>query len=208
MNNIHEYKAWEQYSHIDTGKGYIKFHRRGGNPDITFNLSSSNGLWFHTRIHNTSDYCAWHSKPTIHRMNQAAEYTLYHLRYSCAGRRNLSIVHMHVDNQTKLQEHCFFKCLTCMLATGDKRAITHDDNVHTAEFDDWFDNTKDHEAVHCDPGQHFHVEFGFMKGSGYCRKDEEGRTITSIDGFRSYFLIIDKKTRYVWVYLTKAKNHH
>jgi hypothetical protein len=95
-----------------------------------------------------------------------------------------------------------------MLATGDKCAIMHDDNVHTAEFDDWFDNTKDHQAVHCDPGQHFHVDFGFMKGSGYCRKDEEGRTITSIDGFRSYFLIIDKKTRYVWVYLTKAKNHH
>ena len=54
VNNIHNYEAWEQYSHIDTGKGYIKFHRRGGNPDITFNLSSNNGLWFHG--HATSDY--------------------------------------------------------------------------------------------------------------------------------------------------------
>jgi hypothetical protein len=44
-----------------------------------------------------------------------------------------------------------------------------------------------------------------MKGSGYCKKDEEGRTITSIDGFQSYFLIIDRKTRYVWVFLTKTK---
>jgi hypothetical protein len=92
-----------------------------------------------------------------------------------------------------------------MLATGDKRATTKDDNVQTAAFDDWFDDTPETQVVHCDPGQHFHVDFGFMKGSGYCKKDEEGQTITSIDGFRSYFLIIDRKTQYVWVFLTKSK---
>jgi hypothetical protein len=74
-----------------------------------------------------------------------------------------------------------------------------------ASFDDWFDDKNDPVIKACAPGQHFQVNFGFMKGSGYGKMDEEGRTITSIDGFRSYFLIIDRKTWYVWVFLTKTK---
>jgi len=74
-----------------------------------------------------------------------------------------------------------------------------------ASFDDWFDDKNDPVIKACAPGQHFQVNFGFMKGSGYGKMDEEGRTITSIDGFCSYFLIIDRKTRYVWVFLTKTK---
>jgi hypothetical protein len=86
-----------------------------------------------------------------------------------------------------------------MLATGDSRATTNTKDTATpVEFDDWFDDTPDlDQSEICAPGQHFHIDLGFMKGSGYCKKDEEGRTITNIDGFCSYFLIIDRKTRYV-----------
>jgi hypothetical protein len=55
-------------------------------------------------------------------------------------------------------------------------------------------------------GQHFTIDFGFMKGSDYVQQDKEGRTITSIDGFRSYCLIIDQASRYTWVFLTKTKH--
>jgi hypothetical protein len=66
-----------------------------------------------------------------------------------------------------------------MLATGDcPNTNTHADTT-TASFDDWF-NEQNNMTEACDPGQHFHVDFGFMKGSGYCKKDEEGRTITKI----------------------------
>jgi len=92
-----------------------------------------------------------------------------------------------------------------MMATGDSRDTTNnDEHAAVAAFDDWFDDEVD-STVPCVPGQHFHVDFGFMKGSGYCKKDEEGHTITSIDGFCSYSLIIDRKTRYIWVFLTKSK---
>jgi hypothetical protein len=67
-----------------------------------------------------------------------------------------------------------------MLATGDCRNTNTNADTPTASFDDWF-NEPDSMTEACDPGQHFHVDFGFMKGSGYCKKDEEGRTITSID---------------------------
>jgi IS30 family transposase len=49
------------------------------------------------------------------------------------------------------------------------------------------------------------MDFGFMRGSGFASKDLEGRTITSIDGYRSYLLIICRKSRYLWVFLTKTK---
>jgi len=95
------------------------------------------------------------------------------------------VVHHDVDNQPKLQMHSFFKCLACMMATGDSRDTTNTDHsAPVAAFDDWFNDMLDaNQLENCVPGQHFQVNFGFMKGSGYCKKDEEGRTITSIDGF-------------------------
>jgi hypothetical protein len=56
------------------------------------------------------------------------------------------------------------------------------------------------------PGQHFHMDFRFMRGPGYDAKDKEGNAITSIDGYRSYLLIIDKCSQYTWVFLTKTKS--
>ena len=69
-----------------------------------------------------------------------------------------------------------------------------------AEIGDWLDDTVPAIEQQCLPGQHYHIDFGFMKGSGYCHKDEEGPTITSIDGYRSYFIVIDRCTRYMWVF--------
>jgi hypothetical protein len=159
-----------------------------------------------------SDYHVWNTRhleglPVIHHLTRAAEYSLAHLRYGCAGQRCLSVVHHDVDNQPKLQMHSFFKCLACMMATGDSRDTTNTDHsAPVAAFDDWFNDMLDaNQLENCVPGQHFQVNFGFMKGSGYCKKDEEGRTITTIDGFHSYFLIIDRKTRYTWVFLTNTK---
>ena len=212
VNNIADYDAWSQYSNIDTGQGYVEFHNRHTDGCIRFSLTSSNGLWFHAPANTYDDYhdiiksAAEATQPTICRLTKAAEYGLAHFRYGCAGQRNLSIVHLHVDNQPKLCMPNFFKCNTCMIATGDHRATsTQDTSSATATFDDWFeDNAKDLDA-NCDPGQHFHVDFGFMKGSDFCKHDEEGQTITTIDGYRSYFLIIDRKTRFVWIFLTKNK---
>ena len=56
------------------------------------------------------------------------------------------------------------------------------------------------------PGQHFHMDFGFVRGSTYTIKQEDGPTITSKDGYNSYLLIIDRATRYMWVFLTTSKH--
>ena len=208
VTNISDLEAWGQYSNVDSGIGHVEFYCRENPKSIKFSLISRNGLWYHHNRYDTDDFHNWilEEKPTICRINKAAEYGLGHFRYGCPGQRTLSLVHMHVDNQPKLSMPCFFKCNTCMLATGDYRDTkSTDEPPPSASFDDWFDDMGSDIVPQCDPGQHFHVDFGFMKGTGYCKKDDEGQTITSIDGYRSYLLVIDRKTRYVWVFLTKNK---
>ena len=56
------------------------------------------------------------------------------------------------------------------------------------------------------PGQHFHMDFGFVRGSNYNVKEEDGPTVTSKDGYNSYLLIIDRATRFTWIFLTTSKH--
>ena len=50
------------------------------------------------------------------------------------------------------------------------------------------------------------MDFGFVRGSQYSIKNENGSTITSKDGYNSYLLVIDRASRYTWVFLTKSKH--
>jgi hypothetical protein len=56
------------------------------------------------------------------------------------------------------------------------------------------------------PGQHLHMDFSFLQGSAFAAKTKDGQLITSIDGFRSYLIIVDRATRYKWVFLTTTRN--
>jgi len=55
------------------------------------------------------------------------------------------------------------------------------------------------------PGQWFQMDMGFVRGSGFSIKEEDGRQMTSLDGYNSYLIIIDRKTRYQWIFLMKNK---
>jgi hypothetical protein len=55
------------------------------------------------------------------------------------------------------------------------------------------------------PGQRFHMDMGFVRGTKFSHRDNDGNLVTSIDGYNSYLLIIDKATRYTWVFLAKTK---
>ena len=55
-------------------------------------------------------------------------------------------------------------------------------------------------------GQHFHMDFGFVRGSTYNVKQENELTLTSIDGYNSYLIIVDTVTRYIWLFLTASKS--
>jgi dUTP pyrophosphatase len=210
INNISNYKGWGQYSNLDTSTGYIEFYGRDDIGNLRFTLLASNGLWFHQSTVGTEDYDVWSTStgngiPTIKRLSQAASYELGHQRYAHAGERKLSTVHLDLQDQPALTKPPLYKCLTCMLTTGDQRTKCEKHIPVPQDIKDWMDDPLTSEDATTLPGQRFHMDFGFMKGSGYCQKDEEGRTITSIDGYCSYLLILDRKTRYIWVFLRKTK---
>jgi hypothetical protein len=52
------------------------------------------------------------------------------------------------------------------------------------------------------------MDFGFLRAStfDYSRPDKsQDQVVTSFDGFNSYLLVVDKATKYTWVYLCKSK---
>ena len=60
---------------------------------------------------------------------------------------------------------------------------------------------------HLLPGSCFHLDFGFMRASSQSLTKITGatRVVNSHDGYNSYLLITDAKTRYTWVFLTATK---
>ena len=50
------------------------------------------------------------------------------------------------------------------------------------------------------------MDYGFVRGSDWNKKDNDGKLVTSIDKYRSYLLVIDRYTRYIWICLTKQKS--
>ena len=58
----------------------------------------------------------------------------------------------------------------------------------------------------CSPGHNVHMDYGFLRGSDWHKKDSDGKVVTSVDKYRSYLLVIDCYTRYIWIFPTKAKS--
>ncbi len=211
IHHMSAFHAWGQYCDLDTGRGYIQFHRRDEQPPLTYDLTANNGLWYHdgTRC-IIEDYSRelYDTQPLVQRLTQPAQYELFHQRFGHPGQRTMSELHKYVDDVPILRGNAFYKCASCMHAKCKQRAHNHS-RPNTTNNDDPKEQdhlTKDHlEDPILENGQRYYMDFGFMKGSGYCHKDEEGRTITSIDGYRSYLLIIDEASRYTWIFLTKTK---
>ena len=58
------------------------------------------------------------------------------------------------------------------------------------------------------PGERFQMDFGFIKGEETLDNNTKKifrKVIKSYDGYSSYLIIADKKTRMLWVFLSKSK---
>ena len=49
------------------------------------------------------------------------------------------------------------------------------------------------------------MDFGFVRGSNFNYKTNTGKTVTSIDGKNAYLAIIDRSSRYMWIFPTSSK---
>ena len=59
------------------------------------------------------------------------------------------------------------------------------------------------------PGERFHMDFGFIKAKDIAadkiERGEPTNLVTPYDGYNLYLLIMDKATRYIWVFLSANK---
>jgi hypothetical protein len=91
----------------------------------------------------------------------------------------------------------------CLQCNPRKRDINQPTNLPASAITSQIDHSY---RPDCEKGQFFHMDFGFMRGSSFSEKDSDGKIITSMDGYNAYLLIIDRYSRYTWVFLTKGKH--
>ena len=63
--------------------------------------------------------------------------------------------------------------------------------------DTQYDPLHNDDAIKGESGQHFHMDFGIVRESAYKVENKNDPTITSIDGFNSYLIIVDRITCYI-----------
>jgi deoxyuridine 5'-triphosphate nucleotidohydrolase len=116
-------------------------------------------------------------------------------------------LHLHVNDVPILKGNSFYKCISCLHAKIQNRNTKPPTVGGTPNNSDLATSIPISELQYqpLENGQEFGMDYGFMRGSGFATKDLEGHTITSIDGYRSYLLIICRKSRYIWVFLPKTK---
>lgn len=57
-------------------------------------------------------------------------------------------------------------------------------------------------------GQQFYMNFGFIRAPNddFSRPNiKKDRVVESFDGYNSYLLVVDKVSKYSWIFLTKSK---
>jgi hypothetical protein len=182
----------------DSKTGLFKLLSRDGINHLEFTSYSENNLWFHyldqvtakeySNLGNTA-------KAIVKTLSTSANYELWHNRLGHPGERVMSEIHKHVSGVPKLKRNKFYSCSSCLSAKFRKSHIGPKKKMSKTPTD----------KKPCEIGQHLHADFGFVRGSDWSKKDNDGKLVTSMDGFRSYCLIIDRESRYIWIILTKRK---
>ena len=168
-------------------------------------LVSKNNLWYHEDSNRSMNNKDSSPQPVINSLSNAAAFELWHQRLCHPGTNVMNSIHKHAKNVPQLKGNSFWKCNSCLSGKFDKcyhvkareAKTTTKVQPEISEDDIYMPNAK--------PGQHFHLDFGFVKSKHFQEKDDAGRTQTSIDGKNSYLLIIDRATRYTWVYVSSSK---
>ena len=192
------FHGWNFHANMRTGQGQLTLLSDNGDHSL-FTSYKENNLWYHyitVPTTDTIDKINRSEGAVINTMTRNTEYELWHNRLGHPGEKVMSLIHKHVLGVPTLRKHDFHRCEACMAAKMKKVPIGKSSKVVRQPIS---------EEMPSEPGQHLHMDFGFVRGSDWAEKDDDGKLITSIDKYRSYLLIIDRATRYIWVFLTKTK---
>jgi dUTP pyrophosphatase len=187
------YHAWTIYADVGNNTGYLQFLHHDGLNHAKLPMYCEDGLWFHYIDTDVKEEIC----PTIRKLSTRSEFKLWHNRMGHPNSTVLCKMHKYARGIPTLKTPDFYKCKSCSYCK-----IKKDSSTKTRATLSTVPTPV--EKFHV--GQHLHMDFGFLRGSAFAQKDKEGRTITSIDGFRSYLVIVDRATRYKWLFLTKTKH--
>ena len=144
--------------------------------------------------------------PKVNQFNDSYLSALWHGRLGYAGNNVMDNIHKHVIGIDKsLRRNPFYRCPFCLPNKMYKRSLKKTARKKTRSpsqvptQNQCRDPLHDEDNIKGESGQHFHMDFGFVRGSEYKLKSETGSTITFIDGFNSYIIIIDRATRCMWI---------
>ena len=207
-------RGFRKICNCHTDRGYLIFTPSDDErEEMIIPLYSLNGLWYHKDMsYTTTSHHTQPSGKTIHKLSTAASFELWHQRLCHPGSNAMQTIHKHCDGIPQLRGNSFWKCASCLSGKSDKTYHTRPKQVpfkddrqkskllSTKEPEDKFLIP---ESV---PGQHFHFDFGFMRTKYYQQEDQDGKLQTSVDGKNAYLLVIDRNTRYMWVYVSSSKS--
>ena len=185
------FTSWTQHSHLDTKNATIFFyHKEQYHKRKSLSMGLQNNLWYIqqplietiNRAQKHVNTTCIREEVTIHHLSTQATYELWHQRLLHPGQSVMNHMHECTDGIPHLVQPAFHTCDTCQETKGTK--------------------TKSKKTQPITPnrvGEQFHMDFGFVHGK------HNNRLIRSHDGFDSYLLITDAKSRYLWMFLCKNK---
>ena len=168
-DNKHDVNGWYQYANTDNDSGILGFSLRNG-AKLEFTLYCHNNLWYHS-IDEKKPINYKGSVANV--LSDSQNYQLWHSRLGHPGINTMKSIHHHSTGVPKLKGNAFWRCPSCMpmklaikkpLYESAKRkpvkpselTLNTEPTNNPATTDDLFMHS-------AQPGQHFHVDFGFFQ---------------------------------------------
>ena len=195
-----KYSGYEITNDFDSKTGTCRFIARDGCTHIEFETYMENNLWFHYLNPLKSDeqrQVSKQIKSTMNQLNDVALYELWHHRLGHPGQKVMESIHRAVTGVPQLKKHKFYSCRACNSAKFRRNHIGP--KKKSAPSQPSQDETYE-------VGQHLHIDFGFVRGKDWAKKTTDNKLVTSIDNCRAYCLVIDRRSRYIWVFHTRTKD--
>ena len=208
FSHLDKFVGWQMTTNVDKSTGTFILLAQDGVNHITYPTHMKNNLWYHymTPTAHTDTYTHRTYGSVINSLNATALYELWHHRLGHPGKNITEKFYTHTIGVPILRANTFYTCNSCLRSKFHNRSIKHIAGTSLIPQPTKGNNETQLPDKPCAAGQHLHMDYGFVRGSDWHKKDNDGKLVTSVDKYRSYLLVIDRCTRYIWIYLTKSKS--
>ena len=202
---------WQQEGHRNGGPGNIRFSSDSGLYAITLSLEKCDGLYYcPTDVFTVAKDPT--TRPGVPSLNRIAAPSVPAPPNEKRGKRYYPV---HCDCITEPEAWMLRLGSPGKDLPGNVTGIPPGFQYHPFCFIDWKEEAHIQKQAAqrtaertTEAKRRFYMDFGFMRAStsDFFRPNKKtDRFVTSNAGFSLYLLIVDKATRFIWVFLTKSK---